>query len=733
MRAWVIGATALAVVCASGRAQAEGLLVARDPEGAERGSFPLERTAIEGDVAGDVLSVSVSQRFRNTFSQRIEAVYVFPLPDTAAVDAMEMRIGSRVVRARIDRREAAQRTYAAARREGRHAALLEQERPNVFTFSVANIEPGATLEVRLHYFDRARYDHGVYETAIPTTVGPRYVPGTPRAAPPSGTGTHPDTDRVPDASRLSPAYTTRPGHALALTLHGDAGVALADVETPAHDTVITRPTAQRFSVTLRDKDEIPNRDVIVRWRPAVPELAATVFTHRVDTTRDGYFSLTLLPRAEVPDAAIAPRELVFLLDTSGSMQGAPLDTARSAVRRALDTLHRDDTFQIIDFADTASHLSPAPLANTPENLHRAWEYLDTLRASGGTNQLAGIHAALSTPVGAGRTRYVVFMTDGYIGNEREVIALTARERGDARLFSFGIGSSVNRYLLDEVAIAGRGAAEYLRPHEDPRALIDRFYARIGRPYLVDVSLEWSGDGVHDTTPAALPDVSALEPLVVHGRYRDAGPQTLRVRGRLAGRPWEQSVAVNLPAREPSHEALAPLWARAEIADLERAMHATSVPAEFVARITDLALEHHLVSQYTAFVAVDDAPATQPGDPLQVAQPATAPQGVDLRAAGVTSLQESQFDFSDETVNGALTRPTGAITGVTVNQPAPPPPSAPEPASGGEASPRVAQTETLAMRRHGGCVGCTVPTTAPRAPWALTGFAVVLWALRRRRR
>ena len=721
MRWWLLlCALALSLVARATPASAEGMLVARDPEGHEQGTFPLTRTEVDGDVAGDVVGVHVTQRFRNTFTQRIEAVYAFPLPENAAVDAMELRIGRRVVRAVIERRETALRRYQDARAQGQRAALLEQERPNIFTFSVANIDPGGEIEVSLHYFERARYDHGTWETVFPMTVGPRYIPGAPLASAPSGHGAQPDTDRVPDGSRISPSYVapgTRSGHAISLRMRVNAGAPVSSIEAPAHDVAMTHPTPEAFSVTLRDKDEIPNRDFILRWRLDVPDVRAAVFAHRPDATHDGYFALVLSPRNDPPDDTLAPREIFFLLDTSGSMNGAPLDTVKAAVRRALDTLRRDDTFQIVDFADTAFAMSPTPLQATPENVQRGLQYLANLRSGGGTNQLAGVHAALSAAGDPERLRYVVFMTDGYIGNEAEVLGLTQRELGNSRVFGFGVGSSVNRYLLTEVSIAGRGAAEFLRPNEDATSMVERFYERIGRPYLVDVALDWGAAGVRETFPTPVPDLSAFQPLVIYGRYSEPGRRTLRVRGRLGRRPFEQTVSIDLPARETANEAVSRLWAREKIASLERAMHRNGQSAELIESITATALEHHLVSQYTSFVAVDDTPSdsAQNGNPLQISQPNEAPQGVDLRAAGGTT-------------NG-LVMGTTTTTGLAQNMPAPP--SQPvitalpgSYAGGGESAPasrEVSATQVLAHR--GGCAGCAVPTRSDEGR-ALAVFAVV---------
>lgn len=634
-----------ALVCLPSAALAQGALRAQDAQGRRLGTFPLAHTDVRIEVAGGITGVTVTQRFRNEFDHPIEAAYVFPLPDDAAIDAMSMRVGDRTIRATIARRREARETYDRARAQGHRAALLEQERPNIFTMTVANLEPGRDIEVSTHFFGRARYDHGAWELAFPMVVGPRYVPGDPLPRAPRGAGTRPDTDRVPDGSRISPAYVppgTRSGHAITLTATLDPGGALREIASPSHEIEFAHPDTRRVSVSLRNKDEIPNRDFVLRWRTAASQLEARALMHRPEPGRDGYLALSLEPRRDVPATEVAPRELVFLLDTSGSMQGAPLDAVKRAIRRALTAMDPQDTFTLIDFADEASSLSPHPLRNTRANVGRALAWLEHLRASGGTNQLAGIHAALSLPGDPMRVRYVVFMTDGYIGNEREVADLTRREIGAARIFSFGVGAAVNRFLLDEVAAAGRGVAEYLRPDEDPDAVIERLYARIGQPWITDVSIAW-GEGIRDALPSPMPDLSGLSPLTALARFSGVGPRTVTVRGRLAGRPFAQTVTLDLPAQEPSNPAVASVWARERIATLERAERSADEPARTREEVTALALAHHLVSTHTSFVAVDESASVGRGSPRRVDQPLDGPEGVDLDAAGGGILGQSIGD------------------------------------------------------------------------------------------
>ncbi|MFO0737108.1 MAG: VIT and VWA domain-containing protein [Labilithrix sp.] len=672
----------LFVLLAPRTARAGGALLvandANDPE-SRNAELPLERTDVDVDVSGSIVGATVTQRFKNTRSTPIEVVYLFPLAQRAAVDAMEMKVGTRTIIASIARREEARAAYQSAVREGRRAALLEQERPNMFTFSVGNIDAGATIDVKLHYFEVAQFDHGTYEIVVPTTIGPRFIPAK----------------GVPDANRIQTTYTKTPA-TIGIHVKVDGGTAIESVATPAWETNVTRPSATVADVTLKRSDERPDRDFTLRWRLKAESFEPALFTHRAPGSDSGYLTLMLEPKHDIALTEIAPRELVFLLDTSGSMHGAPLTTAIMAVNKAIDKLGPQDTFQIIDFADRASTFAPRPLPNTPENRKKGHDYVNDLRSAGGTNQLAGIHAALSTPGDDLRTRYVVFMTDGFIGNDEEVIALTRREIGKAHVFSFGVGSSVNRYLLDEVAIAGRGYAEYMRAHtaehnasEDMNELVERFYTRIGLPFLTDIEIDWGNlaSAVSDARPRALPDLSALQPLVLHARYSRAGEGDVTIKGKVGGKPRTQKLHVVLPAVEAGHAEIEKLWARETIADMERVKRGTLD----VEGITKVALKHGLMSKYTAFVGTDSTgPKDANGAPTRVQQPSAAPADVDLSHAGGTM-----------------------------------PDASPAPVS--------ARYEAMEMRRGGGCAGCTTAHTTTGRP-AIAAFLLLgfVFVIRRRR-
>ena len=632
-----------------------------DPDGTPVAEFPLRHTDVHARISGGIAQVTVEQTFQNPYDRGIEAVYVFPLPHEAAVDDLEIHIGARVVRGDIRKRQEARQIYEQAKRQGRVAALLDEERPNIFTQSIANIQPGHEITVRLRYVETLKYEGRGYALVFPTVVGPRYIPGAPLGPVPagwggggdpgdghpeslapgdSGTGWAEDTDRVPDASRITPPVVppgTRSGHDIMITVDLDAGVPVVDLESVNHAVEIERHGARAASIRLRPSDTIPNKDFVLRYRVAGAGPEFGVLAHRdAGGGGPGYFTLFMQPQAEVGAGQVRPKEMVFVLDTSGSMSGEPIAKAKAAVRWALQHLNPDDTFQVIRFSERASPFAPRPVPNTPENVQRALTYVERLQGEGGTEMLSGIQAALGFEPDPRRLRLVCFLTDGYIGNEAEILAEVRARLGGARLFSFGVGSSVNRYLLDNLAVEGRGAVDYIQLDAETRPLVQRFYERIARPYLTDISVEWRGLQVEDVYPERMPDLFAGQPLSLAGRYRAGGRGEIVIRGKLGNRDFARRLRVDLPERERDNEALGVLWARRRIDSLtrrmlpgggggssERGQDSGSLERE----ITATALEFRLVTRYTSFVAVDNQVVASDGKPMLVAQPVEMPEGV----------------------------------------------------------------------------------------------------------
>ena len=629
-------------------------LRALSPDGTPLGDCPLEHTDVEIEVSGFVLRARVRHRFVNPFPERIEAVYAFPLPESAAVDEMQMRIGDRVVSAEIQRREDARRTYEDARSEGRTASLLEEERPNIFTASVANIRPGVPIEVSLRYVEVLRPDAGTWELAFPMTIGPRFIPGEPVGTQ-SGAGWAPDTDRVADASRITPpvAPTGRSGHDISLAVTLDAGAPIDELAAVAHDVTVSRLSPERARIQLAAHDSIFNRDFVLRWSVAPERVGARVLTHRTlgegGAARDGYLTLMLQSRRSPPLDEITRREIVFVLDTSGSMYGQPMDLSKELMERLIDDLRPEDTFGVLRYDDSASALWPTPMAATPERRREALDFVRSLEGSGGTDALGGVRAAFAYPRDSSRLRIVVFLTDGYIGNDDEVIREVQSRIGEARLFSFGVGSSVNRHLLEEMARVGRGDGAIVTLRHDPHDEVRRFYERLRRPYLTDVSVDWGGLAVDQAQPERLPDLFAGQPVLLHARYAQPGRGTVTVRGRLGGRPFAQRVEVVLPEREEANGAIASVWARERIAELERTIRARGEAPALTDALTDVALSHRLVSRFTSFVAVESrviAAADQTDPSRTVMVPVEMPEGVSADRVFESSLSLARLQPGD---------------------------------------------------------------------------------------
>jgi Ca-activated chloride channel homolog len=588
-------------------ATTEGRLVTRD--GKTVVDVPLEHTDVRIRVDGYLADATVTQRFKNPYDHKIEAVYLFPLPTTAAVSELAITIGGRTIKGAIAERAKATAVYEAARARGNVAALLTQERPNLFTQQVANLEPGATVEVTLRYVQPLEYDSGGYELAFPMVAGPRYLPGGAKH------------EAVQPA--VLPAGL-RSSHDISLRVDLDAGVPITGLSSPSHKLAMDKLSASHVAVVIAAGDTIPNKDFVMRYRVAGAAPQFGVLAHR--DGGNGSFLLVAQPPASVAAKQITPRELVFVLDTSSSMRGAPLEKAKQLIRTLLGHLGPDDTFQIVRFDDRASALGEGPIANNPRNIDLVLEWLAKLDAAGGTEMTTGISAALAVPHDPARLRIVAFLTDGYVGNEDEILAQIGKRIGDARLFSFGVGAAVNRYLLDEMASVGRGAVTYVRPDEDTAAAIGAFERRIATPVLTDLRIDWGGLAVRDVTPRALPDLFAGQPVVLAGHYTAPGRATVTVHAKQAGRDVTFAVPVELPARAADRPAVASVWARRRIAELSRALvRGDNAPAQ--QEIIALSLAHHVLTQFTAFVAVDDARVTAGGAAKRVVVPVEVPDAV----------------------------------------------------------------------------------------------------------
>jgi Ca-activated chloride channel family protein len=607
----------------------QGALQIIDKDGRTNNQCPLKHTDVKAEVSGSLARVTVTQEFHNPLQEKIEAVYVFPLPQDAAVDDMTMIVGDRTVKGKIKRREEARVIYEAAREAGRVASLLDQERPNIFTQSVANIAPGATVKVVISYVETLNYEDGTYEFVFPMVVGPRYIPGEPVGK--QGGGSAPDTSQVPDASRLTPPVIPegmRAGHDISIDLAIDAGVAIDSLKSTLHEVEIERPDNRRAVVRLKDRATIPNKDFILKFDVAGKRIEDAILTHR--SRQGGFFSMILHPPERITAADVTPKELVFVLDTSGSMQGFPIEKAKETMKLALDGLYPQDTFNLITFAGDTHILFPQPVPATRENLRKAQDFLASRQGGGGTEMMKAIRAALDPSDEQYHVRIACFMTDGYVGNDLQIID-EVKKHPNARVFSFGVGQSVNRFLLDNMAKPGRGEVEYVTLQDDGSAAAKRFHERVRSPLLTDISIDWNGLPVADVYPQRVPDLFGAKPLVLSGRYTAGARGAIRLRGKAAGRDFAREIPVDFPESQPRHDVLSTLWARARIDDLMSqdfgGIQSGSMKPELRESITQLGLEYRLITQFTSFVAIEETIVTEGGQPRRIDVPVEMPEGV----------------------------------------------------------------------------------------------------------
>ncbi|MEG4406104.1 VIT domain-containing protein [Microcoleus sp. MON2_D5] len=623
---------------AQNRCPVGGLFV-KTPNTTSEQVFPLKQTEVKAKIAGNISRVEVVQKFENPFPESIEAVYIFPLPDEAAVDDMEIKIGSRTIKADIKLREEALEIYEQARKQGRSAGLLEQERSNIFTQSLANIKPGEKIEVTIRYTESLKFAGGDYEFVFPMVVGPRYISGN-TIPPLARRGDSSGADRI-NPPVLPPG--TRSGHNIAVSVEIDAGVAIGDVRSTSHQ-ITTDRSGNIVQVQLANSDTIPNKDLILRYRVAGENTRATILTQ--SDKRGGHFATYLIPALNYKTNEIVPKDVVFLMDTSGSQQGEPLAKSKELMRRFIQGLNPNDTFTIIDFANTATALSTTPLANTPENRQKAINYIEKLQANGGSELLNGIQAVMNFPAPAtGRLRSIVLITDGYIGNENEVLGRVQQSlKPGNRLYSFGVGGSVNRFLINRLAEVGRGTSQVIRQDEPSAEAAEKFFREINSPVLTNIQISWEGMGEKPQIyPIAPPDLFASGPLVLFGKKTDRTNGQLRIRGTLAGgKAYEQVLPVNFApsggrqrestsvaagATDFGNPAVAQLWGRSRIKDLMNQMFGGETKS-LVEAVTNTALTYRLLSEYTAFVAVSEEVRVEAdGTRRRVQVPVELPQGV----------------------------------------------------------------------------------------------------------
>jgi Ca-activated chloride channel family protein len=604
-------------------AHAEDLAMAGFLEGQSMGR-PVTLGSLRSDydiqINGDIVNVSVTQHFSNPTDQPMNLRYLFPLNSRAAVHSMVMRIGDETIEAVITPARKAVKIFNKAKKEGKAAALLEAHRPNMFTQKIGNLMPAQTMQIQIMYTHTINKVAGKYELVVPTVVGPRFHP--PRRI----DNTDPAITAHTDLPLYAPVHTidlpdevAADRLSLSISLESPLGIRSADSPTHKMETGVGSYEAQGRTthhlqlVQGRTQD---NRDFVLNYTLAGKSTSAGLLTHSEENS--GYFSLLLEPPASASAVDPVPREMVFLLDCSGSMHGLPLEASKLFMRKALNGLRPADTFRIIRFSDAATEFSTAPLPATKANIQQGLAYLARLNGSGGTMMTSGIRQALSPSIAPGFIRNVIFLTDGYIGNEMEVFGLVEQKLSSARMFTYGTGTGTNRYLLDELARIGRGFSRYFDPTKDALsadAIAAELADYLNAPAFVDIDIDWGELNPVDVYPGRVPDLYAGQSVRVTGRVANpanSSPDNLARQIRIHGRTGTRTASLTVPFSFDGtpRPAIRQIWARSAIAERMHTM-ATPMPlrkpaltnADLISQITDLGMRNAIATRWTSFVAV----------------------------------------------------------------------------------------------------------------------------------
>ena len=592
--------------------------------------LPLKDTRVEVAITGVIADVTVRQVYENRGTRPIHARYVFPASTRAAVYGMTMTVGDVRTVARIRERKQAAREFEAAKKEGKSASLLEQSRPNVFTMKIANLLPGDTISVELKYTELLVPTDGAYEFVYPTVVGPRY-------------SEKPESQASPGDEFVKALYTHQaeaPRSEFHLSGVVSTGVPLQDLASPSHQLEVRWSSAGRSEITLAESDRLAgNRDFILRYRLAGEEITSGLLLYQ--GRNENFFLLMAEPPRVVEPGEVPPREYIFVLDVSGSMNGFPLDTAKKLMSDLANVLRPSDTFNIVVFADGSETFSPVSVPATPPNLRRALQFIGQKKGGGGTRLLAALERAVAVPRQRDTSRSIVLVTDGYIEAESDVFDYVRAQLDDVNFFAFGIGSSVNRFLIEGIARAGLGEPFIVTEPAEATAAAARLRRYIDTPVLTGIDVTFNGFDAYDVEPGKVPDLFASRPIIVFGKWRGSAAGSIDISGKTGRGVYRTSIAVSPSSADTRHAALRHLWARTRIADLSD--FGPSAPSEErIADITSLGLSYGLLTRYTSFVAVQEIVRRTTEGADDVDQPLPLPDGVSDLAVGVTAGPEPEI-------------------------------------------------------------------------------------------
>lgn len=583
-------------------------------------------TELSGEVNGLVATITLRQTFRNPSPDWVNGRYVFPLPDRAAIDSLSLETGGRIIRGVVKEKQAAKRAFEVAKASGKKAGLLVQNRPNLFSMSLANIAPDSEVTATITWVETVEFKAGQFALRLPTTLTPRFIPGKPLKAMEvtrseedfvpekalsidSGTGWSLNTDRVPDASQITPSQVLKPelsgSHQFSLNLTLDAGLSLSTISSVSHALDISSspvdPSRQR--IRLSNGLESMDRDLVIHWTPVASQQPDAAVFHQADA--GGNYTLLMVTPPMQNIVQTLPREVIFIIDSSGSMAGISMPQARRGLRAALAYLSPADRFNIVDFDSAANALFSEPVPASKPNQSRADAFVSGLVADGGTNMDAALELAFKQRREEGYLRQIIFITDGSVGNEEELFRLIQSRLGDARLFTVGIGSAPNSHFMRGAARYGRGIYENISSLDQAEKRMNALFARINRPVMSDLKIQWPDSDAVEMYPGRIPDLYLGEPLMVLAKS-PAALTDVRISGQLAGKPWTRSLNVS---GAPKAKNLDKLWARQRIDALISGQVVSGEAVEKIKpEIVKLGIEHQLSTRYTSFVAIEETPS-----------------------------------------------------------------------------------------------------------------------------
>ena len=629
------------IICMAGAAHASDKTAEPDKtlspyfwiEGRDSGvdNFPLKNTDVDVAISGVIANVTVKQRYANMGSEPINGRYIFPGSTRAAVHGMKMTIGERVIHARIKEKKEAKKIYEKAKKAGKSASLLEQQRPNVFSMDVANILPGDTVDIELRFTELLVPEEGTYEFVYPMVVGPRYSTKTADTSPPG--------EQWVKNPYLKKGSEPRTGFDISVSLA--AGMTLQEVTCPTHDTKISFQGDSQAIIRLSDPAVFGgDRDYILRYRLSGRQISSGLLLQKGD--RENFFLLIAQPPERVKPDMIPPREYIFVVDVSGSMNGFPLDTAKGLLRDLIRGLKPTDSFNVLLFAGGSQVMSEKSVPAVPAEIMRAIRMIDNSRGGGGTKLLKAMNRAMALPRQEGVSRTMVMVTDGYINAEREVFESIQKNLGSTNVFAFGIGSSVNRYLIEGLAKAGRGEPFVVTTPAEAGPAARKFREYIASPALTDITLSFNGLETYDVEPAAIPDLFSERPVVVFGKFKGDPKGTIELSGKNGEGDFYTAFDVSEMPFDGTISGLDYLWARSRIARISdfNPRHANPENRE---EIVSLGLTYNLLTAFTSFVAVDEIVRNPDGNSKDVKQPLPLPKGVsNLAVGGMNQVPEPEL-------------------------------------------------------------------------------------------